>query len=51
VLNAKNWFQGSTPDGSIAGGPYAINCTNEAETGVYNFNPGGVTFLLTNGSV
>jgi prepilin-type N-terminal cleavage/methylation domain-containing protein/prepilin-type processing-associated H-X9-DG protein len=50
ILNAENWFRGSTPDGAV-GGPCAINCTNQAETGVYSFHPGGVNVLLTDGSV
>ena len=50
ILNAENWFRGSTSDGAV-GGPCAINCTNQAETGVYSFHPGGVNVLLTDGSV
>jgi prepilin-type N-terminal cleavage/methylation domain-containing protein/prepilin-type processing-associated H-X9-DG protein len=50
ILNAENWFRGSTSDGTV-GGPCAINCTNQAETGVYSFHPGGVNVLLTDGSV
>jgi prepilin-type N-terminal cleavage/methylation domain-containing protein/prepilin-type processing-associated H-X9-DG protein len=50
ILNAENWFKGSSPDGTT-GGPCAINCTNQAETGVFSFHPGGVNVLLTDGSV
>src|ERR1700733_285027 len=50
ILNAENWFRGSTLVGT-ANGPCAINCTNQAETGVYSFHPGGVNVLLTDGSV
>jgi prepilin-type N-terminal cleavage/methylation domain-containing protein len=51
VSNAENWFRGSSIDGSTAGGPCAINCTNRAESGVYSFHPGGVYLLLTDASV
>ena len=44
ILNAENWFGGSGPDGC------AINCTNQAETGVYSFHAGGVNFLLCDGA-
>jgi prepilin-type N-terminal cleavage/methylation domain-containing protein len=50
VLNAENWFHGSSPDGTGSVGPCAINCTNAAETGVYSFHPGGVHVLLVDGS-
>jgi prepilin-type N-terminal cleavage/methylation domain-containing protein len=51
VLNAENWFGGSTANGSAVGGPCAINCTNMHGTGVYSFHPLGVNVLLTDGSV
>jgi prepilin-type N-terminal cleavage/methylation domain-containing protein len=51
ILNAENWFQGSSSDGTTVGGPCAINCTNQAQTGVFSFHPGGVHVLLTDGSV
>jgi prepilin-type processing-associated H-X9-DG protein len=51
VLNAENWFKGSTIDGSGSPGPCAINCTNAAETGVYSFHPNGVNVLLVDGGV
>ncbi len=51
VLNAENWFSGSSPDGTTAVGPCAINCTNAPEMGVYSFHPMGVNVLLTDGSV
>jgi prepilin-type N-terminal cleavage/methylation domain-containing protein len=51
ILNAENWFRGSSPDGTTVGGSCAINCTNQAETGAYSFHPGGVHVLLTDGSV
>jgi prepilin-type N-terminal cleavage/methylation domain-containing protein/prepilin-type processing-associated H-X9-DG protein len=51
ILNAENWFSGSTSDGSGSPGPCAINCTNAAETGVYSFHPDGVNVLLVDGSV
>ncbi len=44
ILNAENWFGGTAPDGC------AINCTNRAETGAYSFHPGGINFLLCDGS-
>ncbi len=51
VLNAENWFGGSTSDGAGSPGPCAINCTNAAETGVYSFHPNGVNVLLVDGGV
>jgi prepilin-type N-terminal cleavage/methylation domain-containing protein/prepilin-type processing-associated H-X9-DG protein len=48
-VNAENWFGGSGPAGT-GSGPCAINCTNRAETGVYSFHPGGINFLLCDGS-
>lgn len=51
ILNADNWFSGSSAGGTKVGGPCAINCTNRAECGVYSFHPGGVNVLLTDGSV
>jgi prepilin-type N-terminal cleavage/methylation domain-containing protein/prepilin-type processing-associated H-X9-DG protein len=51
ILNAENWFSGSSPDGGTVGGPCAINCTNQVNCGVYSFHPGGVNVLLTDGSV
>jgi prepilin-type processing-associated H-X9-DG protein len=51
VLNAENWFSGSSLDGSKSPGPCAINCTNAAETGVFSFHPNGVNVLLVDGSV
>lgn len=51
ILNAENWFRGSSLDGSSIPGPCAINCTNAAEGGVYSFHPDGVNVLLTDGSV
>jgi prepilin-type N-terminal cleavage/methylation domain-containing protein/prepilin-type processing-associated H-X9-DG protein len=50
ILNAENWFRGSSSSGSVPG-PCAINCTNAAEAGVYSFHPNGVNVLLTDGSV
>jgi prepilin-type N-terminal cleavage/methylation domain-containing protein len=50
VLNAENWFGGSSLDGATSPGPCAINCTNAAETGVYSFHPNGVNLLLVDGS-
>jgi prepilin-type N-terminal cleavage/methylation domain-containing protein len=51
VLNAENWFSGSNSGGTTVGGPCAINCTNQFESGVFSFHPGGVHVLLTDGSV
>ncbi len=51
VLNAENWFGGSSANGTRVGGPCAINCTNLYGTGVYSFHPLGVNVLLTDGSV
>jgi len=51
VLNAENWFGGSSANGTTVGGPCAINCTNKYGTGVYSFHPLGVNLLLTDGSV
>lgn len=42
VQNAEDWFGGV--------GACAINCSNAMETGVYSFHPGGVNFLLCDGS-
>ncbi|QDU46694.1 hypothetical protein Mal52_52160 [Symmachiella dynata] len=47
VLNAENWFTGSTSGGAAC----AINCTNQSESGTYSFHPGGVHVLLCDGSV
>jgi len=49
--NAGGWFRGSSPDGSVIGGPCAINCTNVNDAGVYSFHPRGVNLLLLDGSV
>jgi len=51
ILNAENWFRGSSSSGATISGPCAINCTNAAEGGVYSFHPNGVNLLLTDGSV
>jgi prepilin-type N-terminal cleavage/methylation domain-containing protein len=51
IRNAENWFHGSSAGGTTVGGPCAINCTNQARTGVYSFHPMGVHVLLTDGSV
>ena len=51
IRNGENWFHGSSSDGTTVGGPCAINCTNQARTGVYSFHPMGVHVLLTDGSV
>jgi prepilin-type N-terminal cleavage/methylation domain-containing protein/prepilin-type processing-associated H-X9-DG protein len=49
IANAENWFGGSSPDGASSGS-CAINCTNQGEGGVYSFHPGGINFLLCDGS-
>jgi type II secretory pathway pseudopilin PulG len=51
ILNAENWFGGSSAGSSSRGGPCAINCTNAWGTGVYSFHPSGVHVLLVDGSV
>ena len=51
ILNAENWFQGSSADGTVTPGPCAINCTNKAEGGTYSFHPGGVHVCMCDGSV
>jgi prepilin-type N-terminal cleavage/methylation domain-containing protein len=48
---ADNWLQGSSIDGSISGGPCAINCTNRGGEGAYSFHVGGGMILLCDGSV
>jgi prepilin-type processing-associated H-X9-DG protein len=50
VLNAENWYRGTTPDGGEVGGPCVINCTNMFEGGTYSFHPGGVHGLMCDGS-
>lgn len=51
LMNAENWFGGSSAGGTEVGGSCAINCTNQHGTGAYSFHPGGVNVLLTDGSV
>jgi prepilin-type N-terminal cleavage/methylation domain-containing protein/prepilin-type processing-associated H-X9-DG protein len=52
-LNGEHWLQGSLQDGSPGpnGGPCAINCTNRRGDGFHSFHPGGLHFLMADGSV
>jgi prepilin-type N-terminal cleavage/methylation domain-containing protein len=49
--NAENWMKGSSVDGSVSGGPCAINCSNRGGEGAYSFHVGGIHILLADGSV
>ena len=51
-LNGEHWLRGSqfTPVGSGTQGPCPINCTNFRGRGYHSFHPGGVHFLLCDGS-
>jgi len=51
ITNAENWADGSSFDGSVGGGPCAINCTNRAGKGAYSFHTGGVNILMCDGAV
>jgi prepilin-type N-terminal cleavage/methylation domain-containing protein len=51
LLNAENWFAGTTEDGGALNGPCVINCTNRHEGGTYSFHAGGVHGLLCDNSV
>ncbi len=54
LLNGENWINGANTDGSSpasGGGPCAINCNNIRGESFYSFHPGGVHFLVTDGSV
>jgi len=51
ITNAENWIKGSSVDGSVSGGPCAINCTNRAGEGAYSFHTGGIQIVLADGSV
>lgn len=51
VTNAENWLVGSSIDGSVRGGPCAINCTNRAGEGAYSFHVGGIHALMCDGAV
>jgi len=54
LLNGENWINGANTDGSSpasGGGPCAINCNSIRGESFYSFHPGGVHFLVTDGSV
>lgn len=51
ITNAENWLKGSSLDGSVSGGPCAINCTNRAGEGAYSFHVGGIFVLMCDGAV
>ena len=40
---------GASPDGTVRGGPCALNCTNEYD--IYSFHPGGANAVFADGSV
>ena len=42
-------IDGATPDGTVPGGPCAINCTNQWE--VFSLHTGGANCLFADGSV
>jgi prepilin-type processing-associated H-X9-DG protein len=42
-------FAGASPDGTVRGGPCAMNCMNDQQ--VYSFHPGGANFVFADGSV
>jgi prepilin-type N-terminal cleavage/methylation domain-containing protein/prepilin-type processing-associated H-X9-DG protein len=52
-LNGEHWLQGALQDGSPGpnGGPCALNCTNRRGDGFHSFHPGGLHFLMADGSV
>jgi prepilin-type N-terminal cleavage/methylation domain-containing protein/prepilin-type processing-associated H-X9-DG protein len=50
-LNGEHWLSGSLYDGTVGGGPCAINCTNARSQGFYSFHDGGAIFLMADGSV
>lgn len=52
-LNGEHWLQGALQDGSQGpnGGPCGLNCTNRRGDGFHSFHPGGLHFLMADGSV
>jgi prepilin-type N-terminal cleavage/methylation domain-containing protein/prepilin-type processing-associated H-X9-DG protein len=50
-LNGEHWMKGSLQDGTIGGGPCAINCSNLRGEGYYSFHDGGAHFLMADGAV
>jgi prepilin-type processing-associated H-X9-DG protein len=52
-LNGEHWLQGALQDGTQGpnGGPCAINCTNRRGDGFHSFHPGGLHFVMADGSV
>ncbi len=50
-LNGEHWLSGSSYDGTVQGGPCAINCTNLRSVGFHCFHTGGAQFLMGDGSV
>lgn len=50
-LNGEHWPQGALNDGTLGGGPCAINCTNARSSGFHSFHTGGIHVLMCDGSV
>jgi hypothetical protein len=50
-LNGEHWVKGTLLDGTIGGGPCAINCSNLRGEGYYSFHDGGIHVLLADGAV
>lgn len=49
-LNGEHWTEGSLLDGTIGGGPCAINCNNIRSSNFHSFHSGGIHVVLCDGS-